>query len=374
MSIGTEQRITVLDGWRGVSILLVIVGHVLDYRLGAARSSLEFVIGDVISMLGVCVFFVISGFIITKLALREHAARGSLSVRNFYLRRLLRIVPAFYAYLLFVIVLAALNLIIQQHSRTAAAAGFICNLPQVDCGWFAAHSWSLDYEEQFYLLFPLVFVVLGGRIRMIAALLCISLISVPALRYFLHLASPWGQISRATLIFSFICAGMLFASQDDRIRRLWQLRRPVVISWAAALLLLALMLSEVASHMHPEWNRLLRAQMLLRPTFEPLCVAWLVGSSIYNSGRVARILNIFPLQFIGMVSYSLYLWQQLFTGPASAYPHTAPLLLLLPLMFVFACMSYYSIERPCSRLAKRLTQPRGAPVAVPHPGFVKQGP
>lgn len=348
-----ERRITVLDGWRGVSVLFVIFGHLVVYHSGRPAAQVAYHLPDELAGLGVCIFFVISGLIITKLALREQAASGHLSVRAFYVRRFFRIVPPFYLYLLIVLILTVRGSIVQQDSQTLQAASFICDLPRADCGWFGGHSWSLAYEEQFYLLFPLLFVVLGARIRMVIGVLLLALLSVPVMRYALHLGPPWFRISHATYNFSFICAGAWVATVNDFMKRLCADRRAALISWGAALLLAAVLVLEMASHANPGSSRLLHARMLFIPTLEPLCIAWLVGSSIYESNRAARMLNLLPLQFVGTISYSLYLWQQLFTSAPSNYlGHSW--ILLTPLMFVCATLSYYLVERPSTRLAKRL--------------------
>jgi len=127
------RRISILDGWRGVSIVLVIGGHLVEFRYGSGvtgRAAAE--LADKISVLGVCIFFVISGLIITRLALREQAASGHFSARKFYIRRLLRIVPPFYLYLFFVLALTAAGSIDQQTTQTLQAAAFSCDLPGSD--------------------------------------------------------------------------------------------------------------------------------------------------------------------------------------------------------------------------------------------------
>ena len=208
-----------LDGWRGVSILMVIFGHMVDQRFGAYSSRVMLEVADSVSTLGVCIFFVISGLIITKLALRERDGANGFSARNFYVRRVLRIVPPFYAYLLFVLALAALGTIGQQPAQTLAAAGFACNMP------------------------------------------------------------AYGAL-------------------------------------AAGLMLCALVGVEIVWNLHPGVGRYEAAHRLLPPVLMPLSVAWLLGWSLHARGTVVRMLETGPLQFLGMISYSLCLWQQLFTAPA----------------------------------------------------------
>ena len=348
-----EKRIAALDGWRGVSILMVIFGHLVDQRYGSESPRIMHELADSISTLGVCIFFVISGLIITKLALRERDNAGSFSARKFYIRRLLRIVPPFYAYLVFVLALAALGAIGQHSSQTLQAATFSCNLPQADCGWFGGHSWSLAYEEQFYLIFPLVFLAVGRDLRIVIGLLFATFVCIPLVRFAFHLGPPWYAVMHATFFLSFICAGALMASWRDVVARLCGGPYGGYAALAALLTLCGLVAVEIVWNLHPGVGRYEAAHRLLTPVLMPVSVAWLLGWSLHARGAVVRLLETGPIQFLGTISYSLYLWQQLFTAPPVDYGG-AGWLLFCPLMIVFAIVSYYLIERPCVRFAKRV--------------------
>src|SRR5579863_1540000 len=92
-------RIQALDGWRGISILLVLVGHLLEFRYGTGSSDdLGYRLADAFSTSGVCLFFTISGFIIMSLAVKERESARGFSARAFYVRRFFRIVPPLYFY------------------------------------------------------------------------------------------------------------------------------------------------------------------------------------------------------------------------------------------------------------------------------------
>jgi peptidoglycan/LPS O-acetylase OafA/YrhL len=353
-------RITVLDGWRGVSILLVIYGHLVNYRYwGDAPITLSYRFADVLATLGVDIFFVISGFIITTLALREREASGRFSPTDFYIRRVLRIIPPYFLYLACILLLSACGAIVQQTSQTLTGAAFACNLPQADCGYFAGHSWSLAYEEQYYVVFPLVFVCLGSSIGTALGVLLIALLGWPLIRYALSLGHVWILIGHATFFVSFICIGAFMAVCAGRMRQLATSRYAVYACWLAALILASLVWLDVLSHARPDIPPLGKLRALLVPTLEPLCIAWLLGGSVYGENWATRMLNAAPLQFLGMISYSLYLWQEPFSRSPSAYPG-APWLKFTPLMVVCATLSYYFIERPCIRLGKRIIAMRRA--------------
>src|SRR5262249_17760211 len=146
-------------GWRGISVIMVVAGHLVGERYDIARIGTN----DV----GVLIFFSISGFIITKLAIAEHARHGHFSVGRFYIRRALRILPPFLLYLACVLAASAAGLIEQSYAGVFKASGFLCIssdvVPSIPCQWFVSHTSSLGYEELFYVLFPLIFAVFAAR-------------------------------------------------------------------------------------------------------------------------------------------------------------------------------------------------------------------
>jgi len=353
----SESRIAQLDGWRGVSILFVVVGHLVNQYYNDTHDTGHVDIIDggfarVLSLWGVNIFFVISGFIITKLALREHDRNGCFSVRDFYTRRFFRIIPPFFLYLGAVVVAGAFSLIDQRTSDVLPAAAFVCNFPVMECGWFVGHSWTLAYEEQFYITFPLLFALTGTYMRQAIPLLFVGLVAFPFIRFFLHMSEAWHDVANFAPAFSIICAGAVMAACEEPIKRLAQSRYAIYISCAAVLALGGLLVFNAdATIAVGSLSHNIRAA--LNKTVMVGGIAWLVVSSVYQTNLLTRMLTAPPLLFLGMISYSLYLWQQLFTAPYARYlsdgmPH------LFPLMFVAATLSYYVVERPSVRLGKRL--------------------
>lgn len=349
-----EGRIAALDGWRGISILMVVVAHLVNYRYANSSPDAFFYrFADALSTSGVCTFFSISGFIITKLALHERRSRGGFSASRFYIRRVFRIVPPFYLYLAFVFLSTSLGLIVQGHRETLIAATFACNLSWVDCGWFAGHSWSLAYEEQFYLLFPLLFLIPERYLKATAGSLFAFLVALPVFRYELHLGSPWFAVLHATFNFSFIVAGVLLALYETAVKNFCGRQAAIYVASCALVLFIGLIFLEAISRGPHPWGKLIQARMLLVPILAPASIAWLLGSSLYLSKWARHVLEMRWLRFIGMISFSLYLWQQLFTARLAEYP-VKSLLLLPPVMLACAVLSYFLVERPCVRLGKRL--------------------
>jgi peptidoglycan/LPS O-acetylase OafA/YrhL len=153
------QHLPALDGLRAVAVFVVIAYH---------AGVMQGIPGD----LGVTLFFVLSGFLITWLLLREFATTGSISIRSFYARRALRIFPAYYVYILFS--LAVDTALGHRWSRGLIAVAFtyLVNYYNAFNGHpitSVAHAWSLAVEEQFYLLWPLACLSLLRRSRQTAA-------------------------------------------------------------------------------------------------------------------------------------------------------------------------------------------------------------
>ena len=162
-----EGRIKELDGWRALSVLLVIIDHFSIFRIGdplAPHHKLDQFLQDA-GPLGVRVFFVISGFVICRLMVVEESRYGVVSLRGFYLRRAFRILSPFGLYLAAVCLLFGAGFLNGSWRGIASGALFLCDLkPASHASWLVSHTWSLAVEEQFYLVFPALW-VLAGKTR-----------------------------------------------------------------------------------------------------------------------------------------------------------------------------------------------------------------
>ena len=346
---GSGVRITALDGLRGISILFVVVGHLATYRLAFDPHLDESpYVFTVLASWGVALFFVISGFIITRLALIERETSGRFAIRSFYTRRFFRIIPPFYTYLGVILLCYWLGMIHFSLADILRAGAFVCNLPDSRCGWFTGHSWTLAYEEQFYLAFPLVISLSIGKLRKVIAGTMILLLLFPTACGFLNLGSLWHREWALSPSFSFICVGALMAAHDNKLKLLLASRFAATIGWVAALLLAVFLLT---NSLYPaadtEWITQLELVIL------PFCFALIVGHVAHRDSALTRVLNHWSLQFLGAISYSLYIWQQLFTARTIKY-QDASFLTIFPLMFMAAILSYYFIERPSIRLGRRV--------------------
>jgi peptidoglycan/LPS O-acetylase OafA/YrhL len=160
MHRGKKGRLRELDGLRAISVLLVIVGHCIIHTVSLSSGDI-YKLGEGAGSIGVFIFFVISGYIITKLFIKENKLTGDISISSFYLRRVFRILPAFYFFLVVVFLLTLSGTIHTPFVEILLAGAFFTNLlPHVS--WYLVHTWSLATEEQYYIFFPICF-YLGWR-------------------------------------------------------------------------------------------------------------------------------------------------------------------------------------------------------------------
>ncbi|MES2474703.1 MAG: acyltransferase [Verrucomicrobiota bacterium] len=329
-------RIPCLDGLRALSIFGVAFAHLQGTQGFPAQEWMRLP-GD-LGNLGVRVFFVISGFLITHLLIQESRANGTISLKNFYIRRTFRIFPAFYAYLGVIAVMAMAGLIALEWSDFGFAATYLINFVEKK-DWVVGHLWSLAVEEQFYLIWPLTVVLAGwGRSTMIA----LGIIAIaPVLRIACWYLMPEWQVL-ITKAFPTVCdsiaSGCALACLRGRMDG-WKHYRWFVSSRFFWLIPLVIFISNsLASHTRPDYL----VGQTVRNVGIALCLDWCLRNP---ASTVGRFLNLRFMIWLGGLSYSFYLWQQLFLNRNSSAIWCAfPLNIILALMF--ALISFHGIERP----------------------------
>jgi peptidoglycan/LPS O-acetylase OafA/YrhL len=364
-----------LDGWRALSISLVILHHsqiqITTPIIGPILQSLA-KFGEV----GVELFFAISGLLICSRLLEEEARFGQISLKAFYLRRAFRILPPAIFYLLAIAILAALHVIPVLPADWFASLFFFRNYLMVmeylrhsplPLHWYTGHFWSLSMEEHFYLVLPAVLVVFKRTRRWVIAGMAIA---VALWRTVLaHVMHHEYQFNFRT---------------DTHVDAL-------LIPAAIALVLYPLMRKQAAGKYIPAWSfpMFLVMELLLLTnrvpcffTLQAIVLPLLILSTVLHPDTLqGRILESRPLRWIGWISYSLYLWQQLFFGVNFVGSPPGLVLLRQPpvnlaALLVCAAFSYYAIEKPFIRLGHKLAvrtpiadegarnAPSGAPACV----------
>jgi peptidoglycan/LPS O-acetylase OafA/YrhL len=294
--------------------------------------------------LGVRTFFVISGFLITTLLRSEHEKRGRISLRDFYIRRVYRIFPAFYVYLAVLLIVAALGWIALPTEDVVFAATYTMNF-HAERTWWLGHLWSLAVEEQFYLIWPLVMSLLRPRRALWFAIAVIA--AAPLLRVTAWVV--WPAIRPLTdqafpFVFDALATGCVLALARERLES-----SPTYLVWIDSPVFWALPLACVFALAVPRTG----FNLGLGVTIGNLGIAMAIHRCVRHPELpVGRVLEWRPLVFIGGLSYSLYLWQQPFINRhADGWIHSFPFHLILA--FGVAMLSYYLVEQPVLALRAR---------------------
>lgn len=340
----SSRHLPALDGLRAVAVLVVVF-----YHAGVAG-----VPGD----LGVSGFFVLSGFLITWLLLRENDATGKISLRNFYMRRSLRIFPAYYVFITASLVLDTILGDPWMHGLRAAAYGYFVNYFNALHGHpttSIAHAWSLAIEEQFYLLWPAAFLLLrrGGR-RMVRRGLLFAIGVVMVWRTYLFVVRGVGPAyvyNAFDTRFDNLAVGCLLAVviDTDWFSRLAS--RLVSRIWLPALTLTALYCSRVAFSPSYHYGPGFTVDAVLVAIF---IVQMLMLSGTWLWGWLDHPVT----RYIGRISYPMYLYHPWALDAARHLGLNSGWLTLVfgvGLTVMAASGSYFMIEKPFLRLKKKFT-------------------
>lgn len=328
-----------VDGMRAIAVLAVLLYHVMPNVVSGG-------------FVGVDIFFVISGFLITKIISKE-AAHGDFNFLRFYARRAARLLPALYVVLLACVLLGWFYLMPSDlFLTTRAALGtvlFASNAVlwrDMKAGYFAPdasenpllHTWSLGVEEQFYFVFPLLLVVVlrWKRTYLWAMLLAGMGVSLALAQLLLAEKSVAVFFLSPFRAWEFLVGAMLALSKSPRSRILSS-------SMTATIGLLMMVGSAVLFDAATPFPGLSAAIPVLGTTL-------LLGATGQQEHIINRILAFRPLVYIGVISYSLYLWHwpvlvyfKLFCGPElSAWESLVVILLSVGM----ASSSYHWIEKP----------------------------
>jgi peptidoglycan/LPS O-acetylase OafA/YrhL len=333
-----------LDGWRTIAIVGVIFNHASHPSLGPFPNNWFYHHGN----LGVDVFFAISGLLICSRLLNEEESTGRISLRNFYIRRAFRILPPAIFFLLTLLVLkyaVQLQVSIAEllaslffvHNYTSLYRHFLSFFP-----FYTSHFWSLAVEEHFYFMLPPLLVLIPSKWRVQSLLLLAVMFSLHRIHSGTIASVQFHTGNRIdALIVPALFAVLL---RKPHVRELFK-------RWLAFWPVIALFLLTIITF----W---------LIPRAKDVLVAWLtplliMGTMLRPQSWFSRFLELPPMRYIGRLSYSLYLWQQLFivthflTDPTRLH-----VLQTWPVSFLMtaacALLSYYFIEQPFIHIGHRL--------------------
>ena len=362
MSNNKSKYLPSIDSLRALAVLAVIIYHVdVNYLPGG--------------FLGVDLFFVLSGYLISSLIIKEHKNTGSVNLYNFYIRRARRLLPAVYFMITVgLVVMVLFNEVLLRKSHLDAIFGYIYSsnwwyifhkLDYFDS--FGAqspfkHLWSLAIEEQFYMIFPLLFLLVNRKkkskdgtyklnknfLYVVLGLILVSLIAHILLFDINNISRIYfGTDTRAFSLLVGVVGAILYPMERLHAKVTPQQNMIYsVVSLVSTATLITVMIYT------SEYNTL-----LYRGGF--LLVAILGLIVIISSGKqhtlMSRLLSFKPIVFIGKISYSLYLWHfpvLVLTTPVSEIgnPNIIFVILRVILTFILATASYVFVETPIRKL------------------------
>jgi peptidoglycan/LPS O-acetylase OafA/YrhL len=345
------MRILGFDGIRGLSVLAVILTHLHVYPVLEQVGLLSPKITPMINgTIGVQAFFILSGFLITYLLIRENATTGTVSLRNFFVRRALRIFPIYWLVLILLFIMTMwLNTGVDRRTFVYAFLYSYNFVPNVLYSNLIGHTWSLAVEEHFYLVWPVIFVFLFRRNPNHLTMLLIVAIAGSYLLFDVlqsnealmnaYFVGRWTPFAGREIAFG--CLGaLLVTSAQLSFRR-----------FLGSRIAIALGVAFYASSLVP---------VLPAPYMRPIGLALVIFWIFLNQeSRLVRFLEIRPLAYLGMISYGVYMYQGFFlaTGPyrfpgQEWPPHSQAGLLLLAIV---APLSFHFLERPILRLKSKFT-------------------
>jgi peptidoglycan/LPS O-acetylase OafA/YrhL len=331
----TQARHAQLDGLRAIAMCGVLYVHL--FNRDAATENLR-----------VSLFFVLSGFLITHILLTAKDSGRRLSILHFYIRRALRLFPAL---VLLVIAASAFNM----DGTRASAFWHLAQLSNVYFvtyhapgdwhPWVLGHLWSLNVVEQFYLVAPLLVLLLPRR-RLLVTAACIWIITV-----FLRTNAPHVGVL-APYVYNVLCYDPIFAGvltclllRNDGFAEMVRSRLGTLV----ALLVFAMPLYMWADFGHSESYRL-----LIQPA-----LGLIVAQAYFGfSGPIGWLLGSAPAGFLARISYGVYLYHlAIWWGVSQVYPPMlaqgwAALMIVSVLSVLMATLTWYLIESPISRLKR----------------------
>ncbi|MBV8216324.1 MAG: acyltransferase [Verrucomicrobia bacterium] len=364
-----SRRIAGLDGLRGIAVLFVLMEHGA-YSLFRLDWPPAPFLGN--GALGVSIFFGLSGYLIYELSAREFEKTGAFNWKAFYLRRILRIFPCFYSYLAVVLILTGLGLLNLTRPVLFSVATFSLNYrhiwdhtSELHNYYAIGHYWTLALEEQFYLTWPLLMFLFARR-RLLPVMTAVILLA-PFIRVFCYFFTPGSRAQIGMMFhtgFDSIAMGVLLGELLRRPE--WKARLQTLARnpWVLGGAIVFLVLISPALNLHFKGSY----SITVGKTLELACIAIIITAAVFSlSPTLSAVLKWRPLTYIGVLSYSLYVWNPLFLNAETHWFINVFPLNFIGIFAAGAC-SYYLIERPVLRFKERLRrQPTRVDAGEPLP-------
>jgi peptidoglycan/LPS O-acetylase OafA/YrhL len=345
-----------LDGLRAVAIVLVVFLH-LRYFPGYFY--------DMIfnGALGVVIFFVISGFLITTLCLKEKVTTKDISLKNFYIRRVLRIFPVAYLYIIVIIILNYFFTLHISYISILGAALYVMNFSSIFRRYYSSyltgHFWSLSVEEQFYIFVPFI---LKKSFKMYLILLLFIAFAMPFIVCLQFLFTGLNNIilysfTHYLVKFQAIAIGCLFSVVTFKYPEIIEglCKNKLVFNIAAILVLFLI-----------QYNDNFNFRNIVTGFISSLLTGYIIVTNLAESKDfIFKFLNLKIMKTVGVLSYSLYIWQEIFTSKDPGLPGfmvNFPWNLIC--MIIVTYLSYHYYERFFLKLKTKFTKVRSRGIAT----------
>jgi len=342
-----------IDGWRALAILLVVGAHTSNGIFapgGTSENELWYSITRY-GAYGVDIFFGISGFLICSRLLEEYEAHRKISLKGFYIRRVCRIVPPYALFVLVCAMLGLCGLIALTRVELLTSITFTRNFAhyeEASDAWFTAHLWSLAVEEHFYLLWPGLLVFWSPPKAKVKVFIVIALLSIwRSISFKYQLMFDFGFYHRTDIRLDSLLWGCWFAlvARDPLWRERFRHYLGGIYWWVACAIFVLLLIFPVPFAM----------------TWIAIVIPALITGTVLNpDGLPGKVFELAPLRWVGRISYSLYIWQNLFLLPVGVEAKLGNLQSMpfnVLASFAAATLCYYLIERPMIKLGHKLAPP-----------------
>jgi len=318
MSAGT--RIAVWDGWRGLAILLVLVGHFTFSKWVWEER------------MGVDVFFVLSGMLMSNILFIDRMV-----LRDFYVRRISRVVPALIVFLCAAFAVSVLLKYDFEIVELLASLFFVRTYFPVEPEYFSAapptgHLWSLNVEEHSYIIMSVISIILIARGKVATALMTIFVISV-AINIYNYATLPELEFDYSLIRTESAIGFIAFSAAYNLIRKDHEIKLHGHLPILLLLLAFVCYLEKL-----PIW---------LMFVFCPVLLGVAVNHLLDAAKSIKAVLTFAPLRWLGILSYSIYLWQQIFYKLYYALPGKEVTGFVLSI--VVGAASFFIIENPMRR-------------------------
>ncbi len=351
MNKPTPFYIKAFDGLRGIFVPPVLMTHLgcFDFLHDGSpwQHRLWMIVSGHTALYG---FFCLSGFLITTILLKEKTQKGRVSIKNFLIRRALRLFPPLVFFYTTIFILMQQQILVPNHVALLCSVFYCYNfIPNKFWSNELSHTWSLSVEEQFYFLWPWVIQFLHRNkiyiaTAVIALLSAIAIFVYPSIHF--NMGGKMYFLTKAFNTSRWIIPAIFPVLAGSCVALLYFYNRDWVIKFSDTKIIFALMFILLCCPMYLPLA-LLEHSMLLQSFALCILIIYVVT---HPSGKLATLLSFAPVVLIGKMSYAIYIWQGLFlgTGPLNLhwfqqFPQNIILTMLV------AAASFFIIEKPLMR-------------------------